>query len=236
MKLVIMIIGCIVFLTGCVSLSLQPAKISSYDSGIKIYQDSKPTSKIQIELAQEKVGGFNTTPLVLYITAESKDTQNTFDMSNISFYMNDKEVFPLTYSELKKESLDLSDVAYDYGIYIKPQSANKIMIANELHSGEPTYVPLRPHGIHAFSIKYAPNSYVASKQDLQARLNQNARAKTNALIYKSYLKKDTPYKGSIQGGFVLIPYKELKPGILRVIVKVGDDAYSTQIKLLNASR
>ncbi|PAF42890.1 hypothetical protein BKH40_07435 [Helicobacter sp. 11S02629-2] len=227
-----MIIGCIMFLTGCASLALQPSQISSYDHGIKIYQDSKPSSKFQLEVGQKEIGGIEATPLVLFVTVESKNSANTFDLSNINFYMNDKEVKPLTYTELKKAKLDLSDVAYDYGIYIKPKNANSVMAANK-HPLNRSII-YRPHGIHSLSIRYTPYSYAASKQALQAKLNQNAIDKANALIYKSYLKKSTLAEGktiNAKGGFVLIPYRELKSGILKVNVKVGSDSYTTSIKL-----
>ncbi|PAF42889.1 hypothetical protein [Helicobacter sp. 11S02629-2] len=232
MKLYLTILTCIVFLTGCTSLVLQPSQISSYDNGIKIYQDSKPSSKIQLEVGQEKIGGFDTTPLVLFVTAESKDTSSIFDVSNLYFYMNGKQVYPLNYDELKWANLNLSDAAYDYGIYTKPADISTTLSPSDIYFSAPFYAPFVPFGIYGLGFNYGFYNYAIARSTLQAQLKQNAINQANALIYQNYLRKNTLLKDSAKGGFVLIPYSRLKAGTLKVEVKVGKDTYDTSIKLL----
>ncbi|PAF50201.1 hypothetical protein BKH43_05555 [Helicobacter sp. 13S00401-1] len=232
MKLYLTILTCVVFLTGCTSLVLQPSQVSSYDNGIKIYQDSKPNSKIQLEVGQEKVGGFDTTPLVLYVTAESKNTPSIFDLSNLSFYMNGKPIYPLSYDELRWANLNLSDAAYDYGVYTKPARISTALTPSDIYFSAPFYAPFVPFGIYGFGFNYGFYNYAIARSTLQAQLDQNAINKANALIYQNYLRKSTLLKDSAKGGFVLIPYKRLKAGTLKVTLKVGSDTYDTSIKLL----
>lgn len=213
---------------GCSSLIVKPDKIVSYNNGIAIIQDKRAGSKIQIEIAQEIIGGFDRTPLVIYIAVENlNDNTIYFSPENIFFDINNKDIKPYNFNALAYSSLSVANALYDYGI--EPSSPN--VTINDPFFSAAAYRPYPAPFIFdgGFFMAYRFYDYSFARANYAAQLESyNARK----FLIAHYLRKNTLHKNDVRGGFVLIPYSCLKSGDMYINVEVGEDKYRFLVKLL----
>lgn len=208
---------------GCSSLTIKLDNEVSYNNGIAIIHGEQEKSKIQLEIAQEVIGGFNQVPFVIYVMVENlEDRVIDFSPANISFEMNNKNVKPYDFSSLKYSSFSISQALYDYGI--EPTSPN-IPITDAFFSASAYNYPIPFGGLMVYGFynySFARASYITQLEAYNAR----------KFLISHYLRKNTLRKNATAGGFMLIPYNYLKAGNMYIYVTVGEDKYRFLIKLL----
>ena len=218
-------------LSACSSLQLKTSAPNSYNNGVAIFHDTKQNSKIQFEIAQEKLGGLSISPLLIYIMVENLNEKTIdFDIANINAKMNEKPIKPLTYKEVKNADLSLIESLSEYGIEVKtPPLRDLDSIAFSPFFSPGVYYPFFPFypygGFGFFDYSFARSSAYANAV-ATAREREAKR-----VFIMQYLRRNTIAKNEAKGGFVLFPYHVLESGDFILQVKVGDDEYILRLKL-----
>lgn len=226
------IFACILLcFVGCSTLAVKPDRILSYNNGIAIIQDKQAKSKIQIEIAQEVIGGFERIPLIFYIVVENlHDNTLHFSPDNISFEIDNKHIKPYDFNAIAYSNLSVAQALYDYGIVPKlPNSAinDPFFSISAYHPYYSMPIPFMIDG--GFFMAYRFYDYSFARANYAAQLESyNARK----FLIAHYLRKNTLNKNDVRGGFVLIPYSRLKVGDMYINVKVGEEKYRFLVKLL----
>lgn len=213
---------------GCSSLIVKPDKIKSYNNGIAIIQDKKAKSKIQIEIAQEVIGGFERIPLIIYVVVENLlDETINFSPANIYFELNNKNIKPYNFNSIAYSNISIAQALYDYGI--QSSSPNTAIIDPFFSATAYRYYPVPFMFDNGFFIAYRFYDYSFARANYATQLESyNARK----FLIAHYLRKNTLHKNDVRGGFVLIPYNRLSAGDMYINVAIGEDTYRFLVKLI----
>lgn len=226
MRVMIIILSACYFV-GCSSLMVQPQHVKSYNNGIAIIQDAKQNSKIQFEVAQEEIGGFNNTPLLIYLVVENlQDKQIFFDINHIHITMNDVSLAPLTFEDIAHSNIDFSDALYDYGIDTQPPQTQIVDPFFSPAAYTPYFLPAPFFG----TFRYGFYDYSFSRANMYAM--QQIQSKVRKILIANYLRKNTLLKNNPKSGFIAIPYNRLESGDLIMQVQVGEDKYELLLNLI----
>lgn len=212
---------------SCTSLKVKPDKVVGYNNGIAVLQDKQLKSKIQIEIAQEVVGGFNNIPLIIYVVVENlQDDTIQFSPANISFKIGDKEIYPYDFYVTIRSNLNIGDALYEYGIETTPPN---ITISDPFFNSASYRLYSMPFMLdNGFFMAHRFYDYSFARANYMAQLESyNARK----FLIANYLRKNTLHKNDVKGGFLLIPYSKLKLGDMYINVRVGDELYKFLVQL-----
>ncbi len=224
------ILACIILCyVGCSSLAVKPANIASYNNGIAIIQEKKAKSKIQVEIAQEIVGGFDRIPLVIYIAIENlHDEALLFSPANISFSINEESISAYDFYNLIRSNLNITQALYDYGIETTPpnNAINDPFFSATAYRPYP--VPLWLDGTFFMGYRFYDYSFARASFYTNQTESYNARK----FLIAHYLRKNTLHKHDVKGGFILIPYGSLRAGDMQIQVQVGQETYKFLVRLL----
>ncbi|MCI5786149.1 hypothetical protein [Helicobacter trogontum] len=216
------------YFVACSSLTIKPDNIVSYNNGIAIMQDTKEKSKVQVEIAQEEIGGFDRIPLVFYITIENlSDDILQFSTENISIVLDGTTIKPYSFQALSRSSFSLSQALYDYGIEITPPN---FKVNDPFFSMNAYHVYPMPFVFNdGFFMTYRFYDYSFSRANFYNMQLESFNARK--FLISHYLRRNTLRKNDVKGGFVLIPYKNLRAGDMHIQVNVGSEAYDFLVKL-----
>lgn len=215
---------------GCSSLAVKPDGVLGYNNGIAIIQDTKTNSKVQFEVAQEVVGGFDDIPLILYISVENmSDNSLLFSTDNVSVLLNDKSLSPYTYDMIIRANVNIAQALYDYGIEVSTPNVNIVDPFFSSPAYYPYPVPVFFNGNFVMGYRYYDYSFARASVYSAQATQYNARK----FLITHYLRKNTLNKNDVKGGFVLIPTNALQAGIMLVKVQVGKDIHTLKINLEN---
>lgn len=213
---------------ACSSLHVQPRNIMGYDNGIAILQSEKPNSKAQVEVAQERIGGSNYTPLLLYIVVENLNDNNIlFSMKNITIHINNKIITPTPFESLSHTNINLTESLYDYGIEIKPSEKFAKDSFFNINTYRPLLYPIIIDNVLTFRYRFYNNSL--SRANMYATYQADNKARK--LLIAHYLRKNTLTQNNAKGGFILIPYQKLESGNLNLKIDIEKDQHEFKINL-----
>ncbi len=218
----------LIFFVGCSSLVVKPENILAYNNGIAIIQDKKTQSKIQFEIAQEIIGGFDNIPLIIYITIENlSDSNILFSTDNVSMFLNGKSITPYSFNNFISSNINISQALYDYGIEVTTKNTNIIDPFFNPSSYYAYPIPIFLNGGFVMAYRYYDYSFARANIYSVQSTQYNARQ----FLIAHYLRKNTLKKNDVKGGFILIPRSNLKEGNMIVNVKVGKDIHTLKINL-----
>ena len=196
--------------------------MSLYNEGVKILDSHKQKSKVRLEIGQGKVGGSSAIPLAIFVLAQNLSTSPViFDRDNIHIYQNNKEIIPLSESELKADNYDFGSIVESYHLYV-PSAPMP-----ELPVGIPFIYRGYMGGFYVYDYMIIP---ARERMQRQIQLDEN-RAK-RAIIFASVLRKNTLEPNvAPKGGFMLYAPSRLKSGAIKVEVSVGEERHSFDLEL-----
>lgn len=214
---------------ACSSLVVKPDKIASYNNGVAIMQDKQEKSKIQIEIAQETIGGFDNVPLIFYVALENlSDEILQFSTENISIVLNEKIIIkPYSFQALSRSNFSLSQALYDYGIETTPPN---LRVSDPFFSMNAYHIYPMPFMFdNGFFMAYRFYDYSFARANFYNMQLESFNARK--FLISHYLRKNTLRKNDVKGGFILIPYRNLKAGDMYIQVSAGSEIYRFLVKL-----
>lgn len=216
------------YVIACSSLVVKPDKITSYNNGVAIMQDKQEKSKIQLEIAQETIGGLDNVPLVLYVAIENlSDEILQFSTENISIILNEKIIKPYSFQALSRSNFSLSQALYDYGIEITPPN---LKVSDPFFNMNAYHIYPMPFMFdNGFFMAYRFYDYSFARANFYNMQLESFNARK--FLISHYLRKNTLRKNDVKGGFILIPYKSLKAGDMYIQVNAGSEIYRFLVKL-----
>ena len=196
--------------------------MSLYNEGVKILDSHKQKSKVRLEIGQGKVGGSSAIPLAIFVLAQNLSTSPViFDRDNIHIYQNNKEIIPLSESELKADNYDFGSIVESYHLYV-PSAP----------------MPELPVGIPFIYRGYMGGFYVydymiiSARERMQRQIQLDENRAKRAIIFASVLRKNTLEPNvAPKGGFMLYAPSRLKNGAIKVEVSVGEERHSFDLEL-----
>ena len=196
--------------------------MSLYNEGVKILDSHKQKSKVRLEIGQGKVGGSSAIPLAIFVLAQNLSTSPViFDRDNIHIYQNNKEIIPLSESELKADNYDFGSIVESYHLYV-PSAP----------------MPELPVGIPFIYRGYMGGFYVydymiiSARERMQQQIQLDENRAKRAIIFASVLRKNTLEPNvAPKGGFMLYAPSGLKEGVIKVEVSVGEERHSFDLEL-----
>ncbi len=196
--------------------------MSLYNEGVKILDSHKQKSKVRLEIGQGKVGGSSAIPLAIFVLAQNLSTSPViFDRDNIHIYQNNKEIIPLSESELKADNYDFGSIVESYHLYVPPAP-----------------MPELPVGIPFIYRGYMGGFYVydymiiSARERMQRQIQLDENRAKRAIIFASVLRKNTLEPNvAPKGGFMLYAPNRLKNGAIKVEVSVGEERHSFDLEL-----
>ena len=211
-----------VFVSACASYTLEVKNVSLYNEGVKILDSHKQKSKVRLEIGQGKVGGSSAIPLAIFVLAQNLSTSPVmFDRDNIHIYQNNKEIIPLSESELKADNYDFGSIVESYHLYVPPAP-----------------MPELPVGIPFIYRGYMEGFYVydymiiSARERMQRQIQLDENRAKRAIIFASVLRKNTLEPNvAPKGGFMLYAPSRLKNGAIKVEVSVGEERHSFDLEL-----
>lgn len=216
MKIFVLTLMSFLFIS-CSSLYIDSNEVTLYKSGVKIFQKQGESSKLQVELGQEKINYSN--PLIFFVAVENlKDENILFDIDNVNIINADKTLHPLRFNELSS-NFSMQDNLYSFGLYSKPIYENDSGYFSPFIYPYPARFFYYPYGVF---LDYGYYNYSLGRAQVQRQINDDS---TRAIIFRNYLKKTTLIKKEAQGGFIAIPSSMLKDGNLELNIIVGMDVY-----------
>lgn len=212
----------IVFFYGCASYNVLPQNITRYDKGVKILDSQKASSKVQIEVAQNTLGGFKDTPLVVYVGAEiTSGNDVVFDTDNITVKEQNSALPVLTYEQLLTSKFDFTRILEDFGIPTPtPTVINNNIISPFFYFGRGGFLAYGPF-FYPFLFDNSQNQQLIQEQ-IQSRKIMGA----------NYLRKTTlSIKSKAKGGFIAIDPKNIKPGVITLNVILDKDTHTFNLDI-----
>lgn len=196
--------------------------MSLYNEGVKILDSHKQKSKVRLEIGQGKVGGSSAIPLAIFVLAQNLSVAPViFDRDNIHIYQNNKEIIPLSESELKADNYDFGSIVESYHLYVPPAP-----------------MPELPVGIPFIYRGYMGGFYVydymiiSARERMQWQIQLDENRAKRAIIFASVLRKNTLEPNAApKGGFMLYAPSGLKEGVIKVEVSVGEERHSFDLEL-----
>lgn len=217
-----MLVGIVALWSGCASYTLEAKNVNLYNEGVKILDSIQPKSKVRIEVGQGKVGGSSGIPLAIFVLAQNLSVAPViFDRDNIHIYQNNKEIIPLSESELKADNYDFGSIIESYHLYVPPAP-----------------MPELPVGIPFIYRGYMGGFYVydymiiSARERMQWQIQLDENRAKRAIIFASVLRKNTLEPNAApKGGFMLYAPNRLKNGAIKVEVSVGEERHSFDLEL-----
>lgn len=209
------------FITSCASYNVAPQNITRYDKGVDVLNASQDDSKVQIEIAQRKLGGLRKSPLVIYVGAQiTAGKEIVFDTNNLSVTQNQNKLEILTYDQILDSNYDFSPILQDFGIPTPPVSTNTNIYAPMLYFGRGPFL--------AYGMFFSP-FFVDSVQNQQAIAEQIQARK---IMATNYLRKSTlSVDSKAKGGFIAIKPNNIKTGVIELKVFIREKPYIFKIDI-----
>lgn len=215
-----------IMLCGCSKLLVKPENISGYNNGIAILQEAKDKSKVQVEVAQDDIGGIDSNPLLIYIIAENNTESSVmFSSDNVYGELNGVQIKPLSFKTLKNSDISVTTPLSDYGIEVPSPN---IRIDNTFFSPG-AYFPYYYPGFYGFGFRYGFYDYSFSRANMYAM--QERERNGRRILLAHYLRQNTLKQNEPKNGFVLFPYSLLSAGKFILHIKIGDETYKFNINL-----
>lgn len=208
-------------MVSCASYNVAPQNITRYDKGVDIVSASQDDSKVQIEVAQRKLGGITKSPLVIYVGAQiTAGKEIIFDTNNLSATQNQNKLEILTYDQIVNSSYDFEPILQDFGIPTPPVSTNTNIYAPMLYFGRGAFL--------AYGMFFSP-FFVDSVQNQQAIAEQ---AQARKIMATNYLRKSTlSVDSKAKGGFIAIKPNDIKTGVIELKVFIREKPYIFKINI-----
>lgn len=209
------------FMVSCASYSVVPQNITSYDKGVEIMSASQNDSKVQIEVAQRKLGGISKSPLVIYVGAQiTAGKEIIFDISNLSATQDQNKLEILTYDQILDSSYDFDPILQDFGIPTPQVSTNTNIYAPMLYFGR--------GGFLAYGMFFSP--FFADAVQNQQIIAQQTQARK--IMATNYLRKSTlSVDSKAKGGFIAIKPNNIKTGVIELKVFIREKPYIFKIDI-----
>ena len=210
------------FFAACASYKLEVANVSLYNEGVQIVDSVKSQSKVRLEVGQQIVGGVNTAPLALFVSALNLSSRNVmFDRESVSLYQNDKLVATLSDKEVKSANFDFGYIIESYHLFVPPVPVQS----------QPMGIPLIYRGY--FTGFYIYDEMIFSARErMRRQIELDAQQLKRSIIVSSMLQKDTlEPKSPPKGGFILYAPSTLKTGELKLFVRVGEEVHTFILEL-----
>lgn len=213
---------------GCSSLAIKIPESASYTNGIAIMHSQKAKSKVQLEIAQEIVGGFNLIPFIIYIAAENLSEETIFFApSNVSLYVGEKNIAFFESKHLRNITLNVTQALYDYSIEVTSPN-NRMIYEPFFYPDAYRFYPVPFMLDSGFFLHYRFYDYSFAR----ARYAQyNATNNARMFLVAHYLRKNTLKKHDVKGGFLLVHPSVLKAGVLLIRVQIGEDIHEFSLYL-----
>lgn len=208
-------------MVSCASYSVVPENITSYDKGVDILSASQGDSKVQIEVAQRKLGGIRKSPLVIYVGAQILSGKEIiFDTTNLSATQNQNKLEILTYDQILDSSYDFTPILQDFGIPTPAVSGNTNIYAPMLYFGRGAFL--------AYGMFFSP-FFVDNVQNQQIIAEQ---AQARKIMATNYLRKSTlSVESKAKGGFIAIRPNDIKTGTIELKVFIREKPYIFKIDI-----
>ena len=196
--------------------------MSLYNEGVKILDSHKQKSKVRLEIGQGKVGGSSAIPLAIFVLAQNLSTSPVmFDRDNIHIYQNNKEIIPLSESELKADNYDFGSIIESYHLYVPPAPMPEL----------PVGIPFVYRGYMGGFYVY-DYMIISARERMQQQIQLDENRAKRAIIFASVLRKNTLEPNvAPKGGFMLYAPSRLKNGAIKVEVSVGEERHSFDLEL-----
>lgn len=209
------------FMVSCASYSVVPQNITSYDKGVEIMSASQNDSKVQIEVAQRKLGGISKSPLVIYVGAQiTAGKEIIFDISNLSATQDQNKLEILTYDQILNSSYDFDPILQDFGIPTPQVSTNTNIYAPMLYFGRGAFL--------AYGMFFSP--FFADTVQNQQIIAQQTQARK--IMATNYLRKSTlSVDSKAKGGFIAIKPNNIKTGVIELKVFIREKPYIFKIDI-----
>lgn len=209
------------FMVSCASYSVVPQNITSYDKGVEIMSASQNDSKVQIEVAQRKLGGISKSPLVIYVGAQiTAGKEIIFDVSNLSATQDQNKLEILTYDQILNSSYDFDPILQDFGIPTPQVSTNTNIYAPMLYFGRGAFL--------AYGMFFSP--FFADTVQNQQIIAQQTQARK--IMATNYLRKSTlSVDSKAKGGFIAIKPNNIKTGVIELKVFIREKPYIFKIDI-----
>lgn len=209
------------FMVSCASYNVAPQNITSYDKGVEILSASQDDSKVQIEVAQRKLGGISKPPLVIYVGAQiTAGKEIVFDTNNLSATQDQNKLEILTYDQILHSSYDFNPILQDFGIPTPPVSVNTNIYAPMLYFGRGNFL--------AYGMFFSP-FFADTLQNQQAIAEQ---IQSRKIMATNYLRKSTlSIDSKAKGGFIAIKPNNIKTGVIELKVFIREKPYIFKIDI-----
>lgn len=208
----------------------------TYTDGVVLFTSVKTHSAVRFEIAQEEINKTQNEPLAIYISAaikadEKANTQDSkekgeefiFDVPSVFAFFESTPVKILSYEELKKSSLNYALAIESFGVTSPRESLSGRAYPYASH---PSFI-YRGHPGFFF---YDPWFSARDRIEQEQRLEERRRIKS--IILSSYLRKNTlRANGQAKGGFIVIPPKFVKAGVLRIEVRILDEIHTLSLSV-----
>ena len=210
----------------------------AYTNGVILVTSTKTHSSVRFEVAQEQLNKTQNEPLAIYISATLKtqeksstqtqenDEEFIFDTPSVSAFYNSNPVKILNFEEVKQSGLNFGLAIESFGVVVskEPSQSKTYPYA--------TYPSLIYRGYPGF-VFYDPWFGARDRIEQEQQLEEKRRIKS--IILSSYLRKNTlKTNGEAKGGFIVIPPKSLKSGVLHIEVRILDEIHT--LSLLTSKR
>lgn len=202
----------------------------TYTDGVVLFTSIKTHSAVRFEIAQEQLNKTQNEPLAIYISAALKkqdksDSQSSekgeefiFDVPSVLAFFESTPVKILSYEELKKSNLNYALAIESFGVVAPRES---LQAKAYPYSPYPSFI-YRGHPGFFF---YDPWFSARDRIEQEQRLEEKRRVKS--IILSSYLRKNTlKTNGEAKGGFIVIPPKFVRSGVLRIEVRILDEIHT----------
>lgn len=218
-----LIIFLIFLLSGCATYSVLPENITRYDKGIEILDSQEASSRVQVEVSQNEVGGFKTLPLIMYVGVQITQGKDVlFDIDNLVATQNGVKIPILNYQQALDSQYSFAEALQDFSIFVPSPAVinNNFITPPFFYYGRGSFL--------TYNLFFNPFP-LGNAQDLQIIQEQNQSRKVFAM---NYLRKNTlSVEEKAKGGFIAIRSKYLKQGVLTLKVLIGDETHLFKINI-----
>lgn len=203
--------------TACATYKLEVENVSLYNQGVQIVDSIKPKSKVRLEVGQDILGGLNSIPLALFVSALNLSKEAViFDRENVTLWQEDKKLKPLSDGELKNKT-------FDYGYIVESYHLSIPQLALPPSPNPPVIMPFIYRGYMGGFYLY-DEVMLSARDRLYAQIKLDAQRIRRAAVLSNTLAKNT-LQNEPRGGFVIYAPQALRDGRLSLHVMVGDEEH-----------
>ena len=195
----------------------------AYTNGVMLVTSTKTHSSVRFEVAQEQLNKTQNEPLT-----QENDEEFIFDTPSVSAFYNSNPVKILNFEEVKQSGLNFGLAIESFGVVVSKEPSQSKAYPYT------TYPSLIYRGYPGF-VFYDPWFGARDRIEQEQRLEEKRRIKS--IILSSYLRKNTlKANGEAKGGFIVIPPKSLKSGVLRIEVRILDEIHTLSLSTSKRKR